>query len=449
MKKNISRKAIIALAISLSAVAGHAQQKTTQSSFQKSMDSVYRVIKATKAVELPAAQSKKLNTVVGQVIEGQLTGTKNTLTEQAAQSERSYRTWPRQNNPKSGDWNLIANLQGIPSPVSELPAAGNTDVDAMYKPFYDKIDRAKMQLRDIATKHNLYQQVYDKEGEQGLTKRAITESDKSAVVRQMGGTQQLMNMSDAERKAAAEKMKKNLQQDPSILTPGGGDAGMRDMQYKLMNDKAYAEKFRKMSEAEKQAEMKKFMTIKPANGVANRDYSQMEKPSFEVDELLLRTSKRMQEITDIYSSMMSLTNETIENMQSNIRKWIEATINSIPMVELGEAGHDKDPEQMRAMGQTAKMAYYQLARIEMGLRAICWEHYRTGSKAAVGELDQFVNNFKWGQGKESQMFNGTYDEPKVATAISGSYDHMVHMAKLSESITSNAKGAQKQFEGNY
>jgi hypothetical protein len=434
------------MAFTLSTMVGAAQQKTSPTNFQKSMDSVFRVIKAAKAVQLPAELSKKMNTAVEKIMEGQVTGTKKTLNEQAAQSERTYRTWPKQNNMNSGDWNLVANLQGIPDPISEPPAASRIDVDARYKPYYDKMDRNKMQLRDIATKHNLYQKVYDKEGEQGLTKRAMAESDKSAVIRQMGGTQQLMNMTDAERKVAAEKMKKNLQQDPSILNPGGGDAGMRDIQYKLMNDKAYAEKFRKMSEAEKQVEMKKYMTIKPATGVANRDYSQMEKPSFEVDELLLRTSKRMQEITDVYNSMLSLTNETIENMHSNIRKWLEATANSIPVVELGEVGHDKDPEQMRALQQTSRMAFYQLAKIEMAMRAISWQHYRTGSKAAVGELDQFVGNFKWGQGKESQMFNGTYDEPKVATAISGSYDHMLQVAKIAEKITSNAKGAQKQFE---
>ncbi len=449
MKKYFIKKTIPVLVSAMFALTGIAQQKPTYNNFQKSLDSVFRSLKSNKTLDPSVEQSKKLNNLLEKMVEGQLASTKKSMNEQAALSEKSYRTWSKQNNGSAGDWNLIAHMQGIPTPIAELPVAGNTDVDARYKPFYDKVERAKNQLRDVVNKHNLYQQVYDKEGQQGLEKRAMAASDKSAVVRQMGGTQQLVNMTDAERKAAAEKMKRNIQQDPSLLTQTGGDAGMRDMQYKLMNDKAYQEKFKKMSESEKQAEMKKYMTIKPATGVANRDYSKMEKPSFEVDELLLRTGKRMQEVTSVYSSMISLTRDAIENMKTNIQNWAEATVKSIPMVELGEVGHDKDPQQMRALHQTSMMMYYQLSKAEIAMQAISWAHYVAGSKAATGELDEFASNFKWGQGKESQMFDGTYDEPKMATAISGSYDLMVQIARISESITGDAKAAQKQSEEKY
>ena len=51
----------------------------------------------------------------------------------------------------------------------------------------------------------------------------MAESDKSKIVQQMGGTENLMNMSEAERKAAALKMANELRSNPGlyqeIITP--------------------------------------------------------------------------------------------------------------------------------------------------------------------------------------------------------------------------------------
>ena len=110
----------------------------------------------------------------------------------------------------------------------------------------------------MVAKNSKLQQVYQKEGEEGLKKRAMAESDKSIIVQQMGGTENLMNMSEAERKAAALKMASEIKSNPGIVS-GKNNPALNALMQKVMTDKDYSKSFNKMSDAEKEAEVKKFM----------------------------------------------------------------------------------------------------------------------------------------------------------------------------------------------
>jgi hypothetical protein len=170
-----------------------------------------------------------------------------------------WKEWTTANQHPTADINLLPLMEEAPEPIYILPLAGQADLNAKFDPYIKKIELQQKQLADMIAKNSKLQQVYQKEGEEGLKKRAIAESDKSLMVQQMGGTEKMMNMTEAERKAAAYKMASDIKSNPGKLS-GNSNPGMNAMMQKMMNDKEYAKRFNKMSDAEKEAEVKKFMT---------------------------------------------------------------------------------------------------------------------------------------------------------------------------------------------
>jgi len=309
----------------------------------------------------------------------------------------------------------------------------------------------------MIAKNSKLQQVYQKEGEEGLKKRSIAESDKSVIVQQMGGTEKLMNMSEAERKAAAYKMASDVKSNPGMLS-GNNNPGMNAIMQKMMTDKEYAKRFNKLSDAEKEAEVKKFMTEtsqQDENFDLNKSSQQHDqlmgernntKYTQDITLLNLRVQKRLSAATELYSKNISAINDWVSTVGNNIDKWYSAKYAAIPIVELGEYGHDKDPGQVQALEITvAYLKYQMLHGPEMKLRSDNWNLYKTNCKYAIGELNDFIANYKWGAHSTDNVFGPDADQ-EVASGIGGAYGMMNQLAEESKNFSSTAKGYQKQFE---
>ena len=158
----------------------------------------------------------------------------------------------------------------------------------------------------------------------------------------MGGTENLMKMSDAERKAAAQKMANELRSNPGLIS-GNNNPGTNTMTKKMMSDPEYAKRFNKMSDAEKEAEVKKFMA----------GNSQQQDPNFDLDKanqqhdklmaernnvkytqditlLNLRIQKRLEAATEHYGKNVAAINDWVENVKNKIGKWYSAKYASHP-----------------------------------------------------------------------------------------------------------------------
>ncbi len=432
-----------------------AQQKSN-ASFQKTLDESNKSLITVKNKQ----DQKELKKVTDRIAplfqrstDEMAAATIKQLTKDAAETEKNMKAMELQYPLKKTDFDMPADINLAPFPITDLVLAGKTNVEAVYESYFSKLELRKKQLTELAKKNDKYQEVYDKEGKAGLEKRAAAEADRNALIQQMGGVEKLKNMTDAERKAAAEQMKAKIQQDPTIVSGGSRDAGMKTMQQKLMADPEYAKRFNKMSEDEKQAEIRKYMTIKPAERKPGVEYTSnpqtkntdVEK-SIEISQLQMRSQKRMEEVVTTYNRMTTEMNNTIEAMKSQLNEWASKTVKDIPVVELGEYGHDKDPELMHAMEITRKYAWYYITMQEVKMRTICWQQYKTGTRAAMMEFNSYAADYKWGQGKESQLFNGTLNDPKIAGSIAGYYGTMEDLANLSKDITNDSKNAQKELE---
>ena len=113
------------------------------------------------------------------------------------------------------------------------------------------------QLSDMEAQHVAAQ----RDSKEQMINDTKKQANKSAVVQQMGGADALMNMSEQERKNAAKGLKEKVLNDPGSFS-GISDPGMNEMMKKIMNDPAYRDKYNRMSDAEKQAELQKYMTNK-------------------------------------------------------------------------------------------------------------------------------------------------------------------------------------------
>ena len=107
-------------------------------------------------------------------------------------------------------------MEQLPSPIAILATAAQPDTESPFNSYIDEIRSKDKQLAQQIAKNSKIEQAYKKEGEEGLEKRALAESDKSAIIQQMGGMENLMKMTDAERKAAAMKMANELRANPNL-----------------------------------------------------------------------------------------------------------------------------------------------------------------------------------------------------------------------------------------
>ena len=367
-----------------------------------------------------------------------------------------WKEWTSTNQQPTADINLLPLMEGVPGPIYILPQAGQTDLDAKFDPYIKKIESQQKQLTEMIARNSKLQQVYQKEGEEGLKKRSIAESDKSVMVQQMGGTEKLMNMSEAERKAAAYKMASDVKSNPGMLS-GNNNPGMNAMMQKMMNDKEYANRFNKMSDAEKEAEVKKFMTESQPNenfdlNNSSQQHNQLmaernnTRYTQDITLLNLRVQKRLSAATELYSNNISAINDWVSTVRNNIDKWYSTKYAAIPIVELGEYGHDKDPDQVQALETTvAYLKYQMLQGPEMKLRSDNWNLYKTNCKYAIGELNDFVGDYKWGAHSTDNVFGPDADQ-EVASGIGGAYGMMNQLAEEAKNFSLTAKGYQKQFE---
>ena len=448
--KQISSMLIAALSLLTFGNTATAQKDTSTAAVYKTWDDLLARMKKDKKTD--ATTDTRLKAISAQWS----AGVNKSLSVKPA--KEPWKEWTSTNQSKTGDINLLPLIDEAPAPIYILSLAGQTDIDAKFDPYIKKIESQQKQLAETVAKNSKLQQVYQKEGQEGLEKRAMAESDKSKIIQQMGGMENLMKMSDAERKAAAQKMANDLRANPGLVS-GNNNPGTNAMTKKMMSDPEYAKRFNKMSDSEKEAEVKKFMAgnsqEQDPNFDLNKANQQHEKLMAErnnvkytqdITLLNLRVQKRLEAATDHYGKNVAAINDWVENVKNKIGKWYSAKYAAIPVVELGEYGHDKDPDQVQALTITlAYLNYYIVESPEMQLRSDNWNQYKTNCKYAIGEFNDFIGRYKWGAHESDNIFGPDADQ-QAASGTGIGYGIMSQLAEEAKGFTSIAKGYQKQFE---
>lgn len=338
------------------------------------------------------------------------------------------------------DMNLFPLWEEIPGPVPSLPEAKQTDFEGKYQAYIDKVNVMRKQLSDMQQQH-LGKQRIDKEAMM-QDSRAMAENN--AIVQQMGGSDAIMKMSEAERKQAAQSATKNIKTNPGAVT-GIKNEGMNAMAQRIMSDPQYREAYNKMTDAQKEAELKKYM----GNTVAERDDKAFEAginnrnetySAAHIELLLGKCLQQMQENAQPYAEGTALTNTLFNDIYRGLDVWYNKSYSALPETNTREKiGLDK-------LIQCKEMIVYGFQKSEAISRAILWNLLKSNTKIAFGEFNDFIGSYPWGATANSSLADGKYTELRVAQAVTSIYDEMIRMCSEAARFTRSFKGQQEQYE---
>lgn len=365
--------------------------------------------------------------------------------------EAQMKTTKPANQHKPGETNLFPLWEEIPAPVALLPQSKQVNFEQRYQGFINRIEQFKKQLADIEEKH-LQQQQTD---QTAMMQQSKAMANKNVVVQQMGGADALikmnsegkMNMTEQERKDAAARMKQNVMNNPAAFS-GVQEEGMNMMMQKMLNDPSYREKFNKMSDAEKQVEMQKFMTdktVKRDDKAFGQSLDERNKTSntVNIQQLLGRCLQRMQEAAEPYSNGTKLANKTFIDLNDVINKWYKTQYDALPVVVMGEM---REKKGLNDLNKFREFLLYSLQKKEAAIRTVLWNSLKFRTKLAFEEFNDFIGDYPWGKQQNANLVDGSYTEPQVANGVNSIYEEMIRMTKEAEQLTRSHKGQQEQYE---
>lgn len=337
------------------------------------------------------------------------------------------------------DMNLFPIWEEIPGPVPSLPEAKQTDF-TRYQSYKDKVTVMKKQLSDMLQQH-LSEQRGDKKS---MIKDSKAMADKNVLVQQMDGSDELMKMSEKERKETAKKAAANIKSNP-VSAADMKNEGMRAMAQRMMNDPKYRESYNKMTEAQKEAELKKYMgnEIEERNDKAFEASINDRNSTYSAANVELLLGKSLQQMIDAakpYSEGTELANTFYNAIYESLDTWYKKTYASLPETNTREKiGLDK-------LIKCKESILYGFHKSEAATRTILWNLLKSNTKISFGEFNDFIGHFPWGKSKNASLIDGKHTEPKVAQAVSSIYDEMIRMAGEAERTTRFIKGYQEQYD---
>ena len=337
------------------------------------------------------------------------------------------------------DMNLFPMWEEIPGPVPSLTEAKQIDF-ARYQLYRDKVTIMKKNLDNMIQQYLSDHHI----NIESMSKDSKAMADKNTLVQQMGGSEALMKMSEKERKEVAQKVATNIKNNPGAFS-GINNEGMNDMAQRMMNDPKYREAYSKMTDDEKESELKKYMgnTVEERNDKAfestfndrNISYS-----NANIELLLGKTLLQIQEAAKPYTEGTELANSLYNDVYERLETWYKKVYASLPETNTREKiGLDK-------LIKCKETILYGFHKNEASTRTILWNLLKSNTKIAFGEFNDFVGYYPWGKSNNASPNESTYTEPKVAQAVNSIYDEMIRMTNEAEQTTSYIKGYQEQYD---
>lgn len=167
---------------------------------------------------------------------------------------------------------------------------------------------------------------------------------------------------------------------------------------KIRNDPAFAQQFARMSEAEQQACIAKFLAdngIKPVEGKATA--SQNPVPGMDIDWMKLCQEYTSAAASGASWSRQSVLREKYADEHAAINHWVEAEIQQLPMISFGEYGHDHDPEKVKAIRKKGMEKHRQSADAMMKELNVLFTQIREEAQQISAPLQQALQHVQYGK----------------------------------------------------
>lgn len=330
-----------------------------------------------------------------------------------------------------------------------------TVMDKFYKPFEDKVERRIKDYQAFAQQK--MGQSNAKEAD--YREQAEANADSHPIVANMGGYDKVSKMSEAEAKTAANKAAAQYMTDP-FAANGVQSAGMKALYQKIISDPAYAKKFEKMSEAEKEAELRKYMAndtpVVKSPVEMEQDHRKFENQQVHANRVRhaqavqLKISELQQKLTEVAQAFGQKRNEIAVAGRSHdaISKDINKRYEAIPMVELGEYGHDHDPAQVRPLRIEEAKLHRERATQELKQYTTALAEVADRYQLVVSEYLDFVKQNSqqiYGGTSPKDMMEGINTEQPLLSFEAGLLGLAFELSQYSRQLTSEIA----QWEANY
>ncbi|MBK7870700.1 MAG: hypothetical protein IPJ74_08450 [Saprospiraceae bacterium] len=329
-----------------------------------------------------------------------------------------------------------------------------TALEKFFEGFYSKVENAENQYKSYADKLQAYG---ESQSEEDMIQKAYAESDKNPILRQMGGAEKVSKMSQEEAEVAARAAAAQYIQDP-FAGSGVQSAGMTALYQKIVSDPAYAAKFQNMSEKEKEAELRKYMSndqpqAKTPQQMA-QEHQRFEQQMKDKNEVL-HAMVINQKITDIQIKIGEVAQKYGEAIQAiNNAKGNHIEINAdsqqkydkIPELSFDEAGRHKDPEQVKKLALETANKHRAFAISALKQYAPVLNELRSAYKQICADYLDFLkkNGYKV-NGNMDDLFSGTNTELSMVSLELSLLGLSRHIADESKYLTKEIASWEKHY----
>ena len=315
-------------------------------------------------------------------------------------------------------------------------------LDAFYTPFRNRIASARETIKPAVDALPAHQEA--------MAQKLTAQANDSAIIAGMGGTDKISQMSEEEAQQAAMKAVGDTMQAQS---GGHGDAarGTQAIMQRVMNDPAYRERFEKMTPAEQEAEMRKAMG--PSSVVAEHTAAE-EQRSMQATNEATAVAARNNELNAIFQKMVVVDQDFVTKDEAipkapggfdKIAQDTNAKINTIPLVDAGEAGQVPDPAKYRAVLIERATLDRTRAAWELQQRAALYTRRRAAYKQLASEYSAWL---KQNAPRATSATTQVMEDFSLETAVHCEQE-LISMAERLAKYSEDSTTAAAQYEAQY
>jgi hypothetical protein len=258
-------------------------------------------------------------------------------------------------------------------------------------------------------------------------------------------------MTPEQQRAAAQRSVAAFQQN--LVTGGGRNSPqMQAMMQRVMSDPEYRARFQRMTDAEKEAELRSNMgTVAPSTPEQHQEAQQQlaagkeTATAMEIRNELTQLGQRIAEIDAEFATKDQAISKG-KGSHEEISREIGARMAKVPVVELGEYGHDRDPEQVMALEVEQATRDRARAADELTQRAALYQQRKSQYLQALAAYEVWL---KRSLGKIDASMDDPLSGHNTELAVMGYEDGLITLAenlsKYSEATTREAA----RFDNSY
>lgn len=177
------------------------------------------------------------------------------------------------------------------------------------------------------------------------------------------------------------------------------NAATSEFAQKMMADPAFAQQFARMSESEQQTYIAKLLAdkgLKPVNGVPNTNDAPM--PGTDMDWLAPCNAYTESAFAMNRWEKQAALQQAYSARHDAVNAWTEAEIKKLPMISMGEYGHDHDPEQVKAIRKQGLDKHRTVADAMMKEAAVMFAEFRQQAQTRSTPLNDALKKVHYGEG---------------------------------------------------